>query len=189
MGNLAGWIAPIATGIAAAMTAANLGSRITGWGFVVFTIGSVGWSIVGLASNQNNLIATNVFLTLVNIVGIWRWLGRQARYDKEAKAAVDASEHGRTPILLTANSLVGMSVAAETGEEIGSIVETMIECETGRVNYIVVRNGGIGGVGERLTAIEWPDFRFNKDRATLLVDQKTFGALPEWRPEEVRQQE
>lgn len=69
---LAGWGGAAATMIAAMMTAANLGARIIGWGFVVFTIGSVGWSLVGLSSGQNNLVATNTFLTLVNGVGIWR---------------------------------------------------------------------------------------------------------------------
>ncbi|WP_366499360.1 hypothetical protein [Sphingopyxis sp.] len=58
------------------MTASNLGARITGWGFAVFTIGSICWSLVGFWSGQTHLVATNVFLTLVNLVGIWRWLGR-----------------------------------------------------------------------------------------------------------------
>ncbi|MEK7456583.1 MAG: hypothetical protein AABZ76_16905 [Pseudomonadota bacterium] len=48
MEDLAGWIAPAATMIAAMMTAANLGARVTGWGFGVFTLGSIAWSIVGL---------------------------------------------------------------------------------------------------------------------------------------------
>jgi hypothetical protein len=75
LADAAGWIAPIATMIAAIMTAANLGARITGWGFVVFAIGSIAWTAVGLSSGQTNLVATNAFLTLVNLVGIWRWLG------------------------------------------------------------------------------------------------------------------
>lgn len=36
---VAAWVAPVATMIAAVMTAANLGARVTGWGFVVFVIG------------------------------------------------------------------------------------------------------------------------------------------------------
>ena len=41
MESIATWVAPIATTIAALMTASNLGSRITGYGFIVFTIGSL----------------------------------------------------------------------------------------------------------------------------------------------------
>ncbi len=43
MESIATWLAPIATTIAALMTASNLGTRITGWGFVVFTVGSLAW--------------------------------------------------------------------------------------------------------------------------------------------------
>ena len=65
MSAIAGWIAPIATMIAAMITAANLGARVTGWGFVIFTMGSIGWSIVGLSSGQTNLFLTNMVLTVV----------------------------------------------------------------------------------------------------------------------------
>ena len=41
MESIATWVAPIATTIAALMTASNLGSRITGYGFISFTIGSI----------------------------------------------------------------------------------------------------------------------------------------------------
>src|SRR6188768_57692 len=70
MNDIASWVAPAATMIAAIMTAANLGARVTGWGFVVFSVGSVAWTLVGLGSGQTNLVATNIFLTLVNLVGI-----------------------------------------------------------------------------------------------------------------------
>lgn len=40
--DLAGWAAPAATMIAAMMTAFNFGARITGWGFVAFTV-LCGW--------------------------------------------------------------------------------------------------------------------------------------------------
>ena len=40
METIASWVAPIATTIAALMTASNLGSRVTGWGFT--GIGSIG---------------------------------------------------------------------------------------------------------------------------------------------------
>src|SRR6202007_1871385 len=83
----AGWLAPAATMIAAMMTAANLGARVTGWGFVVFTVGSIGWCAIALSTGQQNLLWTNGFLTLVNGVGIWRWLGRKARYEAGGKSA------------------------------------------------------------------------------------------------------
>ena len=56
------WVAPIATMIAAIMTAVNLGSRVTGWGFVVFLVGSIHWTLLGLATEQKSLLAANGFL-------------------------------------------------------------------------------------------------------------------------------
>src|SRR5690349_829673 len=65
------WIATIATIIAASMTAANLGSRITGYGFCVFLAGSLSWLAVGLLTGQSALAWTNVILTVLNIFGAW----------------------------------------------------------------------------------------------------------------------
>ena len=91
MENIAIWVAPIATTIAALMTASNLGTRVTGWGFVVFTAGSLAWLTLGIATGQANLLWQNVVLTLLNLFGIWRWLGRQARIEDGAKSAAAAS--------------------------------------------------------------------------------------------------
>ena len=60
--SLIAWIATIATMIGAMMTASNLGARVTGWGFVVFSVSSVGWTTLGYATGQTALIATNGFL-------------------------------------------------------------------------------------------------------------------------------
>src|SRR6201999_4586061 len=58
--EIAEWVAPIATMIAALMTASNLGPRVTGWGFVVFTIGAIAWALIGLTTGQSNLLWQNV---------------------------------------------------------------------------------------------------------------------------------
>ncbi len=91
METAANWIAPIATTLAAIMVAANLGTKITGWGFIVFSVGSVAWIVIGAATGQANLLWQNVFLLLVNVIGIWRWLGIRARYEQGAGAATKAS--------------------------------------------------------------------------------------------------
>ncbi len=91
MEQVANWIAPIATTIAAVMVAANLGARLTGFGFIAFSIGSVAWIVIGVATGQNSLIWQNIILLLINALGIWRWLGLRARYDKGAAAATRAT--------------------------------------------------------------------------------------------------
>jgi sporulation protein YlmC with PRC-barrel domain len=175
--DLAGWVAPAATMIAAMMTAANLGARITGWGFVVFTIGSVGWSIVGLSSGQTNLVATNAFLTLVNGVGIWRWLGRQRVYEDGGKAAQTASRRSGSPTLFTATGLAGMRVLTSDGRDIGKSVEALLECGTGTVSYVVVASGGVGGVKETLRAVPAEAVRFDCEELRLSLSSAKFEQL------------
>ena len=86
------WVATIATITAASITASNLGSRITGYGFIVFTVGSIAWFGLGLVTGQSALVWTNAALTFLNLFGIWRWLGRQAKIEDGSTAAAEASQ-------------------------------------------------------------------------------------------------
>ena len=154
--------------IAAMMTAANLGARVTGWGFVVFTAGSISWSIVGLGSGQANLVATNIFLTLVNLVGVWRWLGRQRSYEDGAKAASKSSHKQGTPTLFSATGLSAMPVSDIHGESVGQTVDAMIACDTGRISYVVVATGGVGGIDEALRSVSVSSLDCHADGLILL---------------------
>lgn len=181
--DIAGWVAPVATAIAAIMTAANLGARVTGWGFVVFLIGSLAWSAVGATTGQTNLLLTNGFLTLVNLLGVWRWLGRQARYEKGGEAAAAASAARAAPDLRTLSSLIGAEVIDCDGDRVGEAIEALLECDGGRLDHIVIRSGGIGGVGEKLSAVACRDVLIRQDGVTLTLAKARFDALPEWVPE------
>jgi hypothetical protein len=163
MTEIAGWVAPAATMIAAMMTAANLGARVTGWGFVVFTIGSISWTVVALATGQQNLLWTNAFLTLVNGVGIWRWLGRQARYEDGGQAASARSARARAPTLFQVSALAGSKLSDAHGETIATIVDGMMRCSDSALAYVVVSEGGLGGVGERLHALKPRDLVFTEE--------------------------
>jgi hypothetical protein len=164
--------------IAAMMTAANLGARVTGWGFVVFTLGSVCWAIVGLGSDQTNLLATNAFLTLVNLIGIWRWLGKQRAYEDGGKSAEMASCAAAVPTLFTATGIAGMHVEGASSEPRRRAVEALIECRTGAVNYVVIASGGLGGVDEELRAVPRDALSFSCDRLMLKLSDQEFDALP-----------
>lgn len=184
MTDMAGWVAPIATMMAAMMTAANLGARFTGWGFVVFLVGSIAWTTVAISTGQQNLLFTNLFLSLVNLVGIWRWLGRQAKLDDGAKAASEASEDAAGPALFPAGMLQDQALAGADGTTIGRVAGAMVECGSGRVAYLVVGEGGVGGIGERLHMLPWE--RIAIDGGTLSADlaAPALAALPEVTPDE-----
>lgn len=183
MEEVAGWIAPAATMIAAMMTAANFGARFTGWGFVVFLAGSISWSAFALLSDQPNLLWTNLFLCVVNVVGIWRWLGRRARYEQGGEAAAEASAGRAVPSLFPLSAIEGKPVTDANGETIAHAVDAMARVGDGRISYIVVREGGVAGVGEKLHMLEWRDLRMTPERIETRLTAGDLASRPPIEPE------
>jgi len=68
------WIAAIGTMIAAGLIAADLGRRVTGWGFVLFCAVSLTWVASGLTNRVIPIVATNGLLLLINVWGVWQYL-------------------------------------------------------------------------------------------------------------------
>ena len=103
MENIAEWVASVATIVGALMTAANLGARVTGWGFAMFSLGSVAWITADLSGGQPSpsLLVTHCVLLVVNLFGVWRWLGRQRRYEDSSEHASKRSRWARVPTLFS----------------------------------------------------------------------------------------
>lgn len=171
--DIAGWVAPAATMLAAMMTAANLGARVTGWGFVVFTLGSIGWIIIGLSDDQQGLVIANGALTLINIVGIWRWLGREARYE-----AVGAAVEAAPAAVVPTSGIFGRDIIDSTGDVAGQAVEAIVDCATASIRRIILRTGGIGGVGERLVALDMTQLTLDGDVIRTPLSAAQIAALP-----------
>ena len=68
------WIAALGTMLAAALIAADLGRKATGWGFVLFCAVSVTWIVSGLTSGAMPIAAMNAILLLINAWGVWQYL-------------------------------------------------------------------------------------------------------------------
>ncbi len=68
------WIAAIGTMIAAGMIAADLGRKVTGWGFVLFCVVAVTWVVIGITDNAIPIAAMNAILLLINAWGVWQYL-------------------------------------------------------------------------------------------------------------------
>lgn len=176
MDQLASWIATGATIVAACMTASNLGSRITGYGFAVFMVGSIAWLSVGLITGQPALLWTNIVLTLLNIFGVWRWLGRQAKVEEGASSAAEASETAASETLFPV-SLLTRSPVLCGGEEVGTCVDAMTGCASGRLRYVVVSEGGVAGIGETLRQVPWKDAKMDGDSLQLSMAVPAFRGL------------
>ena len=172
-----GWVATVATITAALMTASNLGPRITGYGFGVFTIGSLSWLAIGLMTDQPALFWTNVVLTGLNLFGIWRWLGRQARIEEGAISAAEASEQTPGESLFPVSLLLKAPIENGQGRVLGTCVDAMAGCSSGKVHYVVASQGGIAGVGETLWRVPWSEVNANPDKLISAIDR--FDGLAE----------
>ncbi len=177
MESIATWVAPIATTIAALMTASNLGSRVTGWGFAVFTIGSIAWIALGLATGQPSLVWQNAILTLLNLLGIWRWLGRQAKLEDGGERASKASERRAGETLFPVSLLTKAKLRGADGSDLGACVDAMVGCEQGRLAYLVVASGGVGGVGETIRRVPWREARVDEGAVATGLDQARFEQI------------
>ena len=74
MNGLLEWIAAIGTVLAAALVAADLGRRATGYGFVLFCLVSITWVVSGLITDAIPIAAMNAVLLLINGWGVWQYL-------------------------------------------------------------------------------------------------------------------
>lgn len=89
------WIGAIGAIIAAALIAADLGRRVTGAGFVLFSVVSIVWIVSGLTSDGMPIAVQNGILLLINLYGVWQFLlsPKKKREIKEAeKIAAQAKQ-------------------------------------------------------------------------------------------------
>jgi hypothetical protein len=180
MADTISWVATIATIIAASLTASNLGSRITGYGFVIFTLGALCWIAVGAMTHQPALMWTNVVLTALDVFGVWRWLGRQTKVEEGGRAASEASEQTAGEALFPVSLL--SRVPVRSGEtEVGRCIDAMAGCSSGRISYVVVSQGGVAGVGETLRRLPWASATIADETLLVRIDAAAFEKLEQLR--------
>lgn len=177
MEQIAFYVAPVATTLAALVVASNLGARITGFGFIVFTIGSVAWSILGFTTDQPNLLWQNVVLTGLNLFGVWRWLGWQARIEEGGVSAAKESRSEPGESLFPVSLLAKAKVVSRDGRDVGRCVDAMAGCASGRLAYLVVAEGGVAGVGETLRRLPWSGCSVEKESVKAPVPLAQFCTL------------
>jgi type IV secretory pathway TrbD component len=74
MKDLLGYVAMLTGTLAAIMVSVNAGRRLTGYGFVIFTLSSLTWIAYAMQDGETPLILQNAVLTAINLGGIYRWL-------------------------------------------------------------------------------------------------------------------
>ena len=181
MDQLASWIATVATITAACFTASNLGSRITGIGFIIFTVGSIAWFATGVLTGQPALVWTNAVMTLLNLFGVYRWLGRQAKLEEGATKAAKSSAKAPGDDLFPASSLTAAKLLGRDGSTLGSTVDAMLSCDGGTLRYLVVSQGGVAGVGETFRRVDWTFAGVQDGAVKTDMTEREFEQLPEIR--------
>lgn len=178
MTDLLGWVALAATCIAAIVTAANLGARITGYGFCIFFVGAVAWCFVGAATGQRQLLWSNAFLAIVDLFGVWRWLYRRARAE-DAVARIKEEADGTRTTLFALDELVGKSVINDHGETLAMVEGALADCDTGALRFLVVRPEGAESDMATFKRLPWPRCRLrNGDMVTTSLSVAEFEGLP-----------
>ncbi|MDF8331693.1 hypothetical protein [Novosphingobium cyanobacteriorum] len=90
------WFGAIGAIVAAAMIAADLGRRWTGWGFVLFMAVSIAWIVSGLTNQTMPIAVQNALLLAVNAWGAWQYLlspTKKREIEKAEEIAEEAKEN------------------------------------------------------------------------------------------------
>jgi hypothetical protein len=78
--------------------------------------------------------------------------------------------------------LLRVPIEDEKGAPLGTCVDAMAGCSSGRLRYIVASQGGLAGVGETLRRLPWEEAKVDGER--MLIDRWRFESLDEIRREE-----
>lgn len=66
------WLGTV-TGVLGALVLA-LHIPVSGWGWVLFLISSVSWTVAGMALRDMSLVVLQGAFVAVDLLGVWRWL-------------------------------------------------------------------------------------------------------------------
>ena len=101
-----------------------------------------------------------------------------AAVEEGGKAAAEASAATPGEALFPVTLLARAKVFAGR-TEVGTCVDAMAGERSGGLAYVVVSEGGVAGVGERLRRLDWGEAHIDRDRLVTLLDADRFRALPE----------
>lgn len=77
---------------------------------------------------------------------------------------------GPGPEIMAADTLEGDRVVNNRNQDLGAIVDIMIDVQRGTVAYAVMSCGGFLGIGDKLFAIPWNALTLDADRHCFVLD-------------------
>jgi sporulation protein YlmC with PRC-barrel domain len=70
---------------------------------------------------------------------------------------------------LPSKKVVGANIENAKGEKVGSIDDLVIDLQSGKVQYVAVAVGGVLGVGEKLFAVPFEEFKTTHDTSNNIM--------------------
>ena len=131
-----------------------------------------------MVTHQPALLWTNAVLAVLDLFGVWRWLGRQSRVEEGARAASQASETTPGEALFPI-SLLSRAEVRSADTQLGHCIDAMAGCRSGRLSYIVVSQGGVAGVGETLRRLPWSNAQVEGETLSTTLSLDDFDRLEE----------
>lgn len=80
------WFASLTCIAAALLVSINAGAKVSGVGFVVFSVSSAAWVAAATLEGEPPLAVQNMVLLAINLFGVYRYLWRPVRMDRRADA-------------------------------------------------------------------------------------------------------
>lgn len=82
--------------------------------------------------------------------------------------------------IVNANDVIGVEVKNPQGEDLGKVEALMLDKIEGTVAYVVLSFGGLFGMGDKLFAMPWSIFDYDKEEDCFVinVDKETLQNSP-----------
>ena len=71
-----------------------------------------------------------------------------------------------------------MPIKAKDGEVVAYAVDALAASSGGQINYLIIRVGGVGGLGETLHRLPWHAARIADGEVKTDLDKKAIQRLP-----------
>ena len=84
-----------------------------------------------------------------------------------------AGSHANRPVrILTARSIIGDKVYNKTGDDMGTILDIMLNVDEGNINYVIIAFGGFMGMNRKYFAVPFEALTLDIDQQAFIFDEK-----------------
>jgi len=103
---------------------------------------------------------------------------------KESKDVKDMQDMKQ----IRASKLIGINVSSKDGDNFGQVQDLVIDPKTGKIQFALVGQGFMAGLGHQLVPVPWQAVNVRSEREFALnVDKKKLESAPTWTQSQMEQ--